>query len=175
MDEQEKRARAFVRRVFAGATKSVTKEGAQQFFRAGIELKPIEELIEGAREGDPKALEVLRARGRALRGSGATAPREFHLFVWECFLDGYPKGRPGPKPYDHLTRDMIIAGMVKIIHEEFGFSATRNEASKDKSSIVSACQIVAEEAPKSLFLTEEVVEAIWKASAAKARMEAQQL
>jgi predicted NBD/HSP70 family sugar kinase len=67
MDEQEKRARAFVRRVFAGATKSVTKEGAQQFFRAGIELKPIEELIEGAREGDPKALEVLRARTRPAR------------------------------------------------------------------------------------------------------------
>jgi hypothetical protein len=174
VDEQERRARDFVRRVFAGAMKSVTKEGGQQFFRAGIALKPIAQLIEGAREGDPAALEVLRERGRAMRASGMVVPPELWLFVWECFLDGFPKGRPGPKPYDNLLRDAIVANTVKILVEEFGFPATRNAASKEKSSTVSACQILAEEAVKSLMLSEDGVEAIWKDSAAKAQMERQQ-
>jgi hypothetical protein len=142
MDEREKRARGFVRRVFAGATLSLSKEGGRRFFRPHIAVADLALVLEAAREGDKEALEVLRERGRAMRSSGAVAPKDFHLFVWECFLDGEPKGRPGPKPYDYLTRDMIIANTIKILVEEFGFSATRGEVSKQASSTVSACQII---------------------------------
>ena len=170
MEEREKRAREYARRVFAGATRSLSEEGGHHFFRSHIAVADIDRIIEAAYEGDPEALWALKARARAMRSTGATAPASLWLFVWECFLGGEPKGRPGRKPYDFLTRDMIIAATVKILVEEFGFPATRGTASKDKSSTVSACQIVAEELPGGHKIGEDAVEAIWKDSPAKARM-----
>ena len=109
-------------------------------------IKCIPELIEAAREsGDKIVIEELRHRGRDMRAQGAKVPDDFSLFVWEWFLDGPPKVKRGPKAYDRLDRDQILAGLVRIVVEEFGFPATRGEPAKESDSTVSACQIVAEE------------------------------
>jgi hypothetical protein len=174
MDEREKRARERVRRVLAGALVSLSKKGGRQFFRAHIAVAELDVVLAAAREGDKEAIGVLRERGRAMRSSQAIVPDDFHTFVWELFLDGAPKGRPGPKPYDLMTRDMIIAATVKILAQDYGYSPTRGEAAKQASSTVSACQIVSEELPKGHKRSEAEVEQIWKDSEAKARWDREQ-
>jgi hypothetical protein len=167
MDIHEQRARAFVRRHWFGATRLRSRETSRQRFR-GSAIKCIPELIEAAREsGDKIVIEELRHRGRDMRAQGAKVPDNFSLFVWEWFLDGPPKVKRGPKAYDRLDRDQILAGLVRIVVEEFEFPATRGEPAKESDSTVSACQIVAEETGHE----EAAVGEIWKNSLSKERME----
>jgi hypothetical protein len=172
MDDREKRARKFARRVFAGATQSLSEKGGKHLWQSHIAVAELDRVLGAAREGDKKALAVLRERGHALRGSGANVPDDFHTFVWEFFLDGAPKGRPGRPPYDFVARNIVIANTIRILIEEFGFCGTRGEASREKGRTVSACRIVEDELPKGHKVGEDAVETIWKDSLAKARMEA---
>jgi hypothetical protein len=113
-------------------------------------------------------IEELRHRGRDMRAQGVKVPDDFWLFVWEWFLDGPPKAKRGPKAYDRLDRNQILAGLVRIVVEEFSFPAMRGpEPAKEPDSTVSACQIVAEETRHE----EAAVEEIWKSSLSKERME----
>ena len=121
MDERERRARVNARRVLAGGTRSLSKEGNRQRFRNWIEGEHTDRLIHGAREGDKECIEVLRDRGRDLRSLNLGIPASLLHLAWDVFLDGDPKGRPGPKPYDKQTRDEIIAGMVRVLVEDYGF------------------------------------------------------
>jgi hypothetical protein len=125
-------------------------------------------LVEAAYDtGYEHVIEEIRARARVIEGTGQIAPAKFHEFVWRWFIDGPPREKPGPKPYDNLARDQLLSALVRIVHEEFGFPATRGEASKQTGSTVSACQIVAEETG----VGEDAVVTVWKNSAAKRRMD----
>jgi hypothetical protein len=60
---------------------------------------------------------------------------------------------------------------VRVLIEDHGFLGTRGEAAKQNETTVSACQIVSEELPEGHQVSEEAVEAIWKASLSKRRLD----
>jgi hypothetical protein len=159
MIDAERRARERVRRILEGARRSFSKEGNQAYYRKQLSGQSPELWILTAREGDKYALELLREYGRGARRHGHKIPDELHTFVWELFLDGPPKLPPGPKPWDTVIRDPIIQNLVKVVSEEFGFSPTRNPATKT----ISACALVADEISKLglAALDEAGVEGIW--------------
>jgi hypothetical protein len=155
--DQEKRARDAIRRLLPGMKRSLSKAGSRQFFRSHLQIENVERLIGAAREGNADALEILREYARGARQTGTQVPAEFHVFVWEYFVDGPPKAPPGPKLQDSLLRDMIVVSLVKVV-EEFGFPVYRNKSRHNaKIGPFSACAIVAQE----LRLGESTVEAIW--------------
>ena len=59
-------------------------------------------------------------------------------------------------------RNLIIAGTIKILVQDFGFKATRGEATRERGSRVSACQIVAESLPPGHSRSEVTVNKIWQ-------------
>jgi hypothetical protein len=123
-----------------------------------MKAQSTEWLVEAAREGDDDALDILRERSREAQQTKAKVPAELHAFVWECFIDGPPKAPPGPSPKDRLLRNIIIASLVKVVHEEFGFPVQRNvEHRNKKTGPVSACLLVAQEIGRS----ESTVADLW--------------
>ena len=157
MDEQQ--LRRAIRKTLPGAQRSLSKAGGAKYARRHMESRTIEWLVDAAREGDDIALAILRERAREARGTGAAMPGSLHEFVREFFIDGPPKKAPGPRLYDHVLRDGIVASWVKIAVEE-GFREYRSKASHDtRTPPFSACAIVAQE----LGLSESAVEAIWRA------------
>jgi hypothetical protein len=68
-----------------------------------------------------------------------------------------PRRRRGANPYANVERDLFIISAVAMWRDELGLYATRNEASKDKQSSVSACANVA----RALGMKERAVEEIW--------------
>ena len=67
-------------------------------------------------------------------------PDDFHTFVWDYFIDGPPKARPGPKPPETLLRNIIIKALVPVVTPSFGWTkpATRNATTQksDRSRLV---------------------------------------
>lgn len=161
-EDRERRAREYVRRVVKGATRSLSKEGSRKFFRSHLESQGLELLLAIAREGDPDALEFLRDYARGARKATGTGmkmkvPDDFHAFVWDYFIDGPPKGRPGPKPQETLARNIIIKALVPVVSEEFRLNKTRDKSRHDtKDSPLSACAIVAQEMNLSEGNVEEI-------------------
>jgi hypothetical protein len=156
--DQETRARDAIRRQLPEMKRSLSKDGSRQFFRTHLQIENVERLIGAAREGNADALEILREHARGARQTGMQVPTEFHVFVWEYFVDGPPKAPPGPKLQDSLLRAMIVVSLVKVVSEEFGFPVYRNKSRHNaKIGPFSACAIVAQE----LRLSESTVEAIW--------------
>lgn len=159
MKSQEELARARVRRIVReSAPRSLSRVGSRQYFRQWLEQQSTERLIEAASEGDGDALDLLRVRAREARLTGAEAPHAFHAFVWECFIDGPPKAPPGPSPKSYVLRNMIVPGLVKALHEEFGLPLQRNTEHRDKKTgPLSACALVAQE----LGMSESTVADLW--------------
>ena len=123
-----------------------TKEGSQFFYAMHQELASIEKLVELAREGDKNAWEILRDRGRDAARSGINVPTCFHEFVWEWFLDGPPKAKPGPSLKDTALNSTALMEVVRIISCDFGFPEyTPYEHRDDPDAPMSACRLVAEE------------------------------
>ena len=165
MTDQEKRAREAVRRVRKSAERSLSKDGSRQFFRPHLQVQNVETLVAAAREGNSDALEFLREYARGARKAGMIVPDEFHIFVWDYFINGPPKAPPGPKPQDTLLRDILIVSLVKIVSEEFGLQLYRNKDRHDSEiGPLSACAIVAQE----LHLGESNVEEICRDGKANA-------
>ena len=138
-EDRERRAREYVRRVVKGATRSLSKEGSRKFFRLHLESQRPELLLAIAREGDPDALEFLRDYARGARKATGTA------FVWDYFIDGPPKARPGPKPQETLARNIIIKALVPVVSDEFRLDKTRDKSRHNTKDRLSACAIVAQE------------------------------
>ena len=118
--------------VVKGATRSLSKKEAVNLSltsaKSGSRVT-----ADIAREGDPVALEFLRdyARGaRKATGTGmkVNVPDDFHAFVWDYFIDGPPKARPGAKLQETLLRNMIIKALVKVVSDEFRLDKTRNKS-----------------------------------------------
>ncbi len=75
-----------------------------------------------------------------------TVPPELLEFALEYFIDGKPKAPSGSSPKDTVTRDLAIAALVKIVHQDFGFPEYRNpEWRGEKAGPMTACRLVAEE------------------------------
>jgi hypothetical protein len=156
--ERERLAREAVRKAKKNAATLFTKKTSQRFFRARMERESVEKLVELAREGDKDAVDFLQNRGRVARSTRARVPDCFHEFVWEWFLDGPPKAKPGSSPKDTGLRRLTIALLVKMVSHEYGFPEyTQPEQRGDSDSSMSACRLVAQE----LGLSERTVEEIW--------------
>src|SRR5262249_22432958 len=115
------------------------------FYRAHMERESIEKLVELAREGDKDAAEILVNRGRVARSTRAKVPDCFAELVWEWFLDGPPKAKPGSNPKNLGLRNLIIDRLVKRISRDYGFPEyTPPEHRDDSDAPMSACRLVAE-------------------------------
>jgi hypothetical protein len=159
MDDKERQAREAVRRARKNLPWAFSRAGNRQFFRRRFETLDVKILVALAREGDADAMEFLRRYGCGARAQGHVVPRDFHEFVWECFLDGEPKAKTGYSPKDTELRDQTIALLVKIVHQNYGFDIYRNvEHRGEKGSHPCATSIIAEE----LGLSERRVEEIWE-------------
>ena len=143
--ERERRAREDVRKAKKNIPWLFDKVASQRFYRAHMERESIERLVELAREGDKDAAEILRNRGRVARSTRAKVPDCFAEFVWEWFLDGPPKAKPGSNPKDLGLRNLIIDRLVKRISRDYGFPEyTPPERRDDSDAHMSACRLVAE-------------------------------
>ena len=157
-DDRESCAREAVRRARRNVPWLFSKEDNRQFFRAHLEVQGVEFLVEAAREGDFDSLEILREHARGARNARMSVPADFHAFVWECFIDGPPKAKPGPGPKDIELRNQTIAILVKKVSQDYGFQEYRNpEHRGNEGGPMTACRLVAEE----FGLSERTVEDIW--------------
>jgi hypothetical protein len=158
LEDREKLAREHVRNVKKNAPWLFEKEASQRFYRARMVPESVEMLVALAREGDKDAVEILRDHARAIAGTDEIAPRCFHEFVWEWFIDGPPKANPGSSPKDTGLRDLAIAMLVNMVGRDYGFPEYRNpEHRGEKGGPMSACLLVAQETG----LSERTVEKIW--------------
>jgi hypothetical protein len=156
--DRERRAREAVRKVKKNVPWLFTQEGSRRFYRAHMEAEIVEMLVALAREGDKDAVEILRDHARAIAGTDEIAPRCFHEFVWEWFIDGPPKAKPGSGPKDTSLKELAIAMLVDMVSRDYGFPEYRSvEHRGQKTGPMSACLLVAEE----LELSERWVEEIW--------------
>jgi hypothetical protein len=157
-ENREQLAREFVRKAKKNAATLFAKESSQRFFRVRMEGEYIEKLVELAREGDKEALEILQKCARSAARSGVDVPKCLHEFVWEVFIDGPPKAKPGSSPKDTELKYQTIALLVKIVSQDYGFPEYGNpEGRDDPDAPMSACRLVAEE----LGLSDSMVEKIW--------------
>ena len=157
-DDREKRAREALRRVKRNLPQLFSKEYNRRFYRTHMEVADADELVALAREGDKDALEILREHAHGARRAGMHVPASLHEFVWEFFIDGPPKAKPGTAPKDTGLKYQTIALLVKIVSKDYGFPEYRNvEHRGEKSGSMSACLLVAQE----LGLEERWVEEIW--------------
>jgi hypothetical protein len=147
--DRERQAREAVARFRLKATWIGSKEENRRYYRRIMEKAPIEFVIASARDGNKDALAILRERAREARRTGENVPTEFHVFVWEHFVDGPPKARPGTKPTETGLTYLTIALLVKRVHDYFGFPLD--------SGNVSAISIVAD----GLGMSDSRVRAIW--------------
>jgi len=155
---REQLAREAVRKVVKNAAGLFTKELSQRFYRARMEAENIETLVALAREGDKDALEILRKYARGAARSGMKVPTDLHEFVWECFIDGPPKAKPGAGPKDTGLKYNTIALLVKIVSQDYGFPEYDAPEHRGNSEApMSACRLVGEE----LGLDPRRVEEIW--------------
>jgi hypothetical protein len=159
VDEQEQRARELVQQVFAKESYSLTDADVAQWFRQCFQAVSLDVVIACAREGDRLAVEELRERARDMR-HGRTIPTEMLEFVLDCYIDGLPRTRPGPRPYGKATRDVTIEVAVAIAVEIGACSERR------------ACKLVTAEIPKRFNVGLHDVAKIWRNSAAKASLKA---
>ena len=159
--DNEEAARAAVRRKAPGMQRSLAKEGSHKWWRKYLALTSLPWLIEVASQGDTDALALIRERGRLARARGESVPQELHAFVWDIFLDGEPRRRPGRSPKDRVLRNQLIANLVKIVSTEFGINPYRAEGKGIRPP--SACSIVADELGKvDKSVTEWSVIEVWK-------------
>jgi hypothetical protein len=157
MDDREARVRAAVRRALKRVPWLFSKEGNRQFYRSHMEAEDPKFLVAAAREGDDDAIDILRDYVRGARQAGINVPTVVHEFVWEWFVDGPPKAKPGTSPKDIGLRNLAIALLVKIV-KGYGFPEYRNSEHRGETTgAMSACQMVAEETG----FSERTVEAIW--------------
>jgi hypothetical protein len=159
MEERERAARMLVRRAKEKAHDVVfSKEGNRRFFRAVLEQQDVNFLVAAAREGDKDAIDILRVYARGARRAGMNVPDDFHAFVWEHFIDGPPKAKPGTSSKDIDLRNQALSILVKIVRDDFGFPEySRYEDRDDPDAPMTACRLVAEE----FGLDERTVEEIW--------------
>jgi hypothetical protein len=157
-NDREARARAAVRRALKNVPWLFSKEGNRQFFRPHLETEDSRFLVMAAREGDADAIEILRKYARGARQAGVNVPAELHEFVWEWFIEGPPKAKPGTSSKDLDLRYQAIGVLVKIVHQDYGFPEYRSpEHRGNATGPMSACLLVALE----LGLSERTVEVIW--------------
>jgi hypothetical protein len=159
MDHKERQARELVRRTRKNMPWLFSRKGNRQFFRRKFEMLDVKILVALAREGDADAMEFLKRYGRGARTHGHVVPQDLHEFVWECFLDGEPKAKRGYSPKDTELRDLAIALLVKIVHQDYGFDIYRSvEHRGEKGSHPCATSIVAEEMELGERRVEEILE-----------------
>jgi hypothetical protein len=157
LDNREKLAREAVRKIVKNLPWLDSKEESRRFYRAKMEAGSIERLVAAAREGDKDAVEILRDHARAIAGTDEIAPKCFHEFVWEWFIDGPPKARPGSGPKDTGLKNLTIRRLVKMISRDYSFpERTAYERRNDPDAPMTACRLVGEE----LRLDERTVEDI---------------
>ncbi|PWT73228.1 MAG: hypothetical protein C5B46_05660 [Proteobacteria bacterium] len=159
LEDRERLAREAVRKAVRNAPFLFSKEGSQRFYRHHMEAQDADVLVALARDGDKDALELLKRYASGARRAGLTVPTALHEFVWEYFIDGAPKAKPGSSPKDIGLKHQTIAVLVKIVSQDYGFPEYRNwEHRGEKTGPRSACLLVAEE----LGLDEQTVEAVWR-------------
>lgn len=165
MDERERHARAFVQRVQRNQPWLLSEEGNEQFYHAQMAVEDIEVLVELARMGEKKALEIVRAHAEhlhqeALRTGRVSVevPTSLHELALEVFIYGPPKGKSGPKPTRNSLRRTTIALLVKWVCKVFRFPIFANvEHRGNPDAPMTALRLVGEE----LGLSERTVEEIW--------------
>jgi len=162
--EPEKRAREFVQRVKRNFPWLFSKEGNKRFFHGHMEVQDVRLLVDLARDGEKKALEILRKLARqwhqeAIRaGRGVLqVPTSLHELALEVFIYGPPKAKRGPKATHESLRYAATALLVKIVNQDFGFPVYANvEHRGDKDAPMTALRLVGEE----LDLSERTIEDI---------------
>jgi hypothetical protein len=160
LEDRERLAREAVRKVKKNASQLFSKEESQSRWRAYMEQQNIEKIVDLARAGDKDAVEILRTHARGARGAGMNVPNDLHEFVWEWFIDGPPKGTSGTSPKDMWLNYLVIAHLVNIVSQDYGFPAyTPWEHRDDPDAPMTACRLIAEE----LRLSNRRVEEIWAA------------
>jgi len=158
LGDRERQAREHLRKIKKNRPTLFTKETSQRLYRAPMERASIEKLVELAREGDKDTIEILQNRGRVARSTRARVPDCFHEFVWEWFLDGPPKAKPGSNPKDTGLKKLTIALCVKIVSQDYGFDEYTSPGRRDDPDVpLSACRLVGQE----LGISERYVEEIW--------------
>ena len=122
------------------------KEGSSAFYFGLMERESIEWLVKAAREGDKDAVEILQNRARVMCSTRVNVPDCFHEFVWEWFIDGPPKAKPGPSLKDTALNSTTLMLVVRMISRDFGFPEyTPYEHRDGPDAPMSAMRLVAEE------------------------------
>jgi hypothetical protein len=157
-DDREGRARDAVRKMIGKLPWLFSKESSRKLFRKHLEAQDPVVLVAAAKEGDKDDTELLRTYACGARRTGMAIPAELQEFALECFIEGPPQAKSGPKPQDNLLRYPTIALMVHIVHKDFGIQEYRNTDHRgEKTGPMSACLLVAEE----LNMSERRIEEIW--------------
>jgi hypothetical protein len=151
-DTREQQARDAVRRARRNVTWLFSEQENRRFFRRHLEVADIDLLVAAAWEGDKDAFEFLRNYARGARQHpNMHVPPDFHALVWECFIDGPPKAKPGTSSKDTDLTYQTIAILVRMVNRDYGFPL--------HNSSVTAISIVADE----LEMSESRVLKIWEA------------
>jgi hypothetical protein len=157
-DDREQHAREAVRRAKRNLPWMFSKEGNREWYRAHLARQTPEFLVAAGWEGDEDCIDLLRKYAREARRTGQEVPRELAELVWELFIDGKPKAKPGSSAKDSSLRNLGIALLVKIVRDDFGFPEYRNpEYRGETEGPMTGCRLVAEE----MGLSESRVEKIW--------------
>jgi hypothetical protein len=157
-DDRETRAREMIRGLLPLLKQLFSKERSRQFFNAGMEDN-VDFLIDEASKGNEDALAIMRRRVLAAQLDGADLPDGYLAFILDYFVEGLPKARSGPKPWDTIMRDVMVVVLVQCVHETFKIPVHRAPEHRDsKTGPFSACALVAQE----MGLGESTVQDIYR-------------
>jgi hypothetical protein len=155
--QREQRAREAVRLAMKNVPELFSKDWNRKFLDFHMAGRDVEWLVSAAREGDRKAEEILRERARIARRDGSDVPLALHEFVWEFFIDGPAKARPGTNPKETEVRKRAIAILVKLVHRDYGFNVYSNpEHRGSDSGPMTALRIVGDELGLDARTVEEI-------------------
>jgi hypothetical protein len=124
----------------------------------------VDVLVALAFEREKNALEILRAYVRRLyksaqraRGASVEIPASVRELMFEVFINGEPRAKPGPKPTTSGQRNTTIASLVMWVSKAYGFPIYGNaEHRGNPNAPMTALRLVGEEAGLDELTVEEI-------------------
>jgi hypothetical protein len=123
------------------ALRKVPDEAALDFAKRHLSYWMERGYLDPVEVAEPKLCEAEIVQAARLINRGEPLPDLLRPKVIAFLFHKGPRKKSGPDPMNLFTRDAAIVGLIKSIVQDYGLTATRSEASIDKSD--SAASIVA--------------------------------
>jgi len=164
IDGARKAAEAILAGYVDGARKAAEKAALAGFARDGEEvvyryeafmqvtdsrfdavaLRAASVVIKQAKSGDREARRALHDGIAWMLREGEMPPTPILEYLLDLLAANDGPGKRGQPAHQYYLRDSAIRDAVEAVVSDYGFSRTRNEATRDSSDTPSACSIVCE-------------------------------